>query len=509
MKSSSAKSRGLRAALLLGVLVGTGCTKQPVDIPPSQPAPPPEPAASDEAWRKERPTPGPREPFDYPIPTSARLDNGLSLYVVPRNTAVVAASLVQKTGSNSDPSNKGGLAALAGRMLTEGTLDKNDRELAQASEQLGSELSVDVSYDATELDFEFLSGDLGPALALMAEVFTRPRFDAKVFDRVKSEWLDQLRDERQDPTSLAAIVGMRVTLGPGWGAPTQGSLSGVQALQVQDLKAHHLTHFRPDQAALVVAGGVTLAQVQSAAQRAFASWRSPRHAPSRNTPERGISAAAAATGTDARLARVLLVDRPDSVQSALFVATPFPARAKPGYEARELLNQVLGGMFTSRINQNLREAHGYTYGARSHNLATEHFGVWYVATSVRSDATVPALDEILKELEAVQRQRPVTDAELDRGRQELLGTYSAHLERSNAVASDAVEIFAHGLGPGYFAHLDTVLGQLTASTVTHEVRTHLDPKRLTAVVVGDRRALAKPLEALLGRVEEAPSALMD
>lgn len=504
---------GVAGSLTLG-----GCGSPPPSAAP--PAPPPHATTGTqspvETFRANAPAADARRSFAYPTPTLQRLDNGLTLYVVERDTPLVVASLVLRSGSTDDPPGKSGLAALTARMLTEGTREKDDRELAEASEDLGSELSAAASHDMTGLDFEFLAEDLARALDLMAEAFTKPRLDPAVFGRVKTQWLDQLTSERQEPTTLAAIAGMRATLGPEWGAPTQGSLAGVRALSVNDLTRFHRTHYHPERAALVIAGGVSAATVQEEASRAFRGWASakparvPGPASAATPPAVAPDPGAAKSGTQpGKFGRVLLVDRADSVQSALFVGQPFPARSATGYETRELLNQVLGGMFTSRLNQNLREKHGFTYGARSYNYALARFGVWFLATSVRTDSTAQALSEIFSEVASVRQASPVTADELERAREELLGGYAAHLEQSSLVVEDIAELFTNQLRPEYFADFGGLLLAVGPERVQQEASTHLAPEALIAVVVGDKRQVLDGLKAVAVEVTDAPALLLD
>jgi len=504
----------IRAGILFGTLMLGACGSPPPSASPAPPTPAPktDAKASVDAFRANAPAPDARRAFSYPTPTLQRLDNGLTLYVVERNTPLVAASLVLTSGSTDDPPGKSGLAALTARMLTEGTRKKDDRELAEASEDLGSELGAAASHDTTTLDFQFLAEDMTRALELMAEAFTQPRLDPTVFGRVKAQWLDQLTSERQEPAALAAIAGMRATLGPNWGAPTQGSLTGVRALGVQDLTRFHRAHYRPDRAALVIAGGVSAEAVQREAKRAFQAWAKPA-AGAANATARAAGPVAPAepapASTANKFGRVLLVDRADSVQSALFVGQPFPARDAAGYETRELLNQVLGGMFTSRLNQNLREKHGFTYGARSYNYALGRFGIWFLATSVRTDSTAQALREILSEVSSMRQTAPVTPDELERARQELLGSYAAHLEQSGTVVGDIANLFAYQLKPEYFSEFGTTLAAVGPDSVAREASTHLTPEALVAIVVGDKRQVLESLKTVAVEVVDAPAALVD
>ena len=501
--------------LLLLAWLSVGCAEaQPQPESPSPPHPAEAVAAAGaEGWRKSQPAPAAAAAFDYPVASVAQLANGLTVYSLPRPTPLVAAVLVLKSGSRLDPSNKSGLAALTARMLSEGTRAKNELELAEATEDLGSELSAAVSHDYTLLEFSFMGQDLGRALPLLAEVVQRPRFDRNAFERVKQEWSDVLRGDRQDPTQLAHIAGMRAVLGQKLGAPTQGSLSGVRAIGTGDLARFHGDFYRPELSALVLSGNVTAEKALSGARAAFEGWRSTRELPA-SDPEPATSQSAptptpSARASERRFARVIVVDRPGSVQSALFVAHPFPPRHAPGHETRELLNQILGGMFTSRLNQNLRERHGFTYGARSNNLATRNFGLWLLTTSVRSDATVPALEQILHELHSIHGEQPITAEEVTRARQELLGGYAKNLEQASAVSGDVAGLFVDGLAPDYLGKLDTLLAAQGPAELEREAAKHLQPEALVALIVGDKRLFAQDLERVAHEIVDAGPDLVD
>src|SRR5690606_14976512 len=320
--------------------------------------------------------------------------------------------------------------------------------------------------------------------------------------------------QRQDPTQLARIAGMRVLLGPKLGAPTQGSLSGVKAIGTGDLGRFHRANYRPDLAAVVLSGNVTPEAALSAARAAFKGWVSPPALPNRNTeaPPAGANTprpTRPGPAAEPRFAKAVVVGRPGSVQSALFVAQPFPSRASAGFEARELLNQIVGGMFTSRLNQNLREQHGFTYGARSRNLATRHFGLWLLTTSVRSDATVPALEQISLELESLHGDRPITAGEVARARQELLGGYAQNPEQAGAVSVDMAGLFVDEQPPDYLAKLGPLLATLGPAELGREAAQHLKPHALVAVIVGDKQLFAKDLEQVAHEVVVARSDLLD
>ncbi|HVR19264.1 MAG TPA: pitrilysin family protein, partial [Polyangiaceae bacterium] len=345
-------------------------------------------APDPQAWRSERPKPGPAGSVRFPVPEVTKLASGLSLYVVPTAAEVVTIRLVVRHGASSLPEGKSGLAALTARMMTEGTKKRSSLELAEKVESLGSSLESDASRDESMLGISALFGDLDRALELLAEVVTLPAFDAKELERVRAEWLDGLVAERQTPDRLASLAGLRLLNGPVHGAPVSGGVSDVKRLTTADLAQFHARYWQPASSALVLVGKVDLASARSSVEKHFKAFKSRAVAQDKPVP---------IPPRPERL-RVVLVDRPGAVQSAIFGAHRFPARGEPGYEARELLGEIVGGLFTSRINQNLREKNAYTYGARGRPVATRQWGAFVVSTSVRTDVTAPALEQLLVEL---------------------------------------------------------------------------------------------------------------
>lgn len=487
---------------LLG-LVLAACVGPPPPSPvlsPSTPKPaPPSPSASPEGWRSSVPKPGAPAELVYPTPESEKLENGLTLLVVSRPARVTSLSVVVRHGQSSVPKGKSGLAALTARMLTEGTKRRSAGELAEAAESLGSTLDHDAGRDYSEIGLSTLSADVEQGLALLAEVATRPAFSPRELERVKREWLDGLTAERQAPDRLASLAGLRLLYGEPHGAPVGGSIPDVKKLTAKDLSDFHAAHWVPASSALVVVGDVTLAGIRAAAAKAFGSWQhkappAEAESPAPNVPEK---------------TRVVMVHRADAVQSALFVAQPFPKRAAPGHESRQLLNTLLGGLFTSRINLNLREKNAFTYGARSDAIATRLWGALVVATRVETGVTAPAFTELVKELRRARdpsQGAPIGDEEVARSRADIVSSLGAHLVEVDRVAKDVGTLFAQGMPPSYHGELGKVLAALTKADVAKEAA-RIDERRLVVVIVGDKRSVQPALEAAGFGVVEASADL--
>ncbi len=244
-------------------------------------------------------------------------------------------------------------------------------------------------------------------------------------------------------------------------------------------------------------GNVSADEGKKAAEQAFGDWRKTTRPEPPAVPQPKAPAAT----------RVFLVDRPGAVQSALFVAQPFPKRGETGEQARELLSGVMGGLFTSRINKNLREEHAYTYGARSTIVSTRELGAFVVTTSVQRDVTAPALAELLGELAAPAKDRPIADAEVERARADRVSRLGAHLERVDRLADDVTELYEQGLERDHFAKLPAEITALKTTRRGASSRA-LDPDHLVVVVVGDAAVVRPTLEKSF-QVEGAPAGAVD
>lgn len=469
--------------------------------PPTKPvaSAPPDP----EAWREERPAEGQRGEVRFPAPEVEKLKNGLTVYVVRRPAAAATLRLVVRQGASSVPVGKSGLAGLTARLMIESTKSHDSLALAEAAESLGAPLASDAGRDDAFVGLSALTGDLDQGLALLAEVTTSPAFDAKEFERVRGEWVDGLVAERQSPDRLASLAGLRLLFGPAHGAPVGGGVSDAKKLTVADLKAFHARAFRPENAALLVVGDVGLDALRSSVERHFGRWK--------GKPGATSEAAVPVPPPPARGRIVTIVDRPGAVQTAVFAGQRFPARSAPGFEAREVMSTLLGGLFTSRINMNLREKHAYTYGASGRAVATRSWGAFVVSTSVRTDVTAPALREAVRELERVRDPAlgaPITPEEIDRAKADLLHNLGARLEHTTRVAAAVSPLFSLDLGADYLTRYPGLLTLVSPSEVASSTLL-LTPDDLVVVLVGDMKAIGPGLEQQGYKLETAAEALTD
>jgi zinc protease len=499
--------RALSSLSLLALCAA--CSSPPAANPP--PAPPQQPLSvatpSPEDFRNTRPPSGAEVPHEYPAIETARLDNGLSLYVVHQAAGVVSLSVVAKGGGAKVGPGQSGLAALTVRMMTEGTRQRGALALAESVEALGTTLEEEAGRDSVRLGMTALRDDLRPSLALLSEVVREPTFAPAELERVRKEWLDSIEAERQSPARLSAVVGLRLLLGTTAGAPVNGSRHDVAALKRADLVRFYQENFVPGNLALVVVGDVTLTDVTPLAKEFFGKLGGAAPAARPATP----SAVPSQTAPQAPAGKVFVVDRPGAVQSALFVAQRFPTRAEPGFEARELLNNLLGGLFTSRLNMNLREEHAFTYGARSLDMATRYFGAFAVMTSVRTDVTGAALAEALAEVKKAKDPalgRPIADAEVKVARSDLKQQLGVTLSDTEEIAGRVEDLFVHDLPVDYLRKYPALLDAASHASVAQEGQ-RLDPDHAVIVVVGDKKAIAGQLAGLALPVVDASDLLAD
>jgi zinc protease len=454
-----------------------------------------------EAFRNAQPKPGQATPVQFPTPFVKTLKNGVTLWVVPKQSAVATLTVVVRQGGGSVPLGKSGLAALTARMLTEGTQQHSSLALAEATESLGSVLEADAGRDESHVSLSTLTADAPRGLELLAEVVFRPAFAAAELQRVKNEWLDGLRAERQEPGRLASLVALRLLLGPTAGAPVSGSIPDVQKLTVNDLTAFHRSAYSPSNMAVIAVGDLTLAQLEPDVERYFGHATGPVTPP----PTAAISAEAPSK------LRVVLVDRKDSVQSAIFAVQPFPRRSEPGFEAREIMGTLLGGLFTSRLNLNLREKHAYTYGVHGQALATRQWGSFFVATDVKSETTADSLFELLAELDRARDPKgsaPITDQETARARTDLMHALGARLTHTSSIADAMRTTFSEQLATDYYTRYPNLIGQVPTADVAQQA-TRLDPQHLLVVIVGDRAQIGPSLKQHGFEFESADPKLLE
>jgi zinc protease len=428
-------------------------------------------------------------PVRPPAPAVRRfvLANGLPVHLVERHAVpIVDVALVVRAGADHDDGRTAGRARLAGELLLEGTTLRSGRAFAEAVDLLGAALDVQVAWDRSSLGLHVLAPRLGAALALLHEALTQPRYAPADFERKRRERLAALLQERSEPRALAAFHFARGLYGAvhPYGQPLAGTTRSIPALSVADVAQFHEKYYRPGSAFLVAVGDVTESRLRDLLEETVGRWD--------GSPAPAAPVPAAATTP---LSPLVLVDRPGAPQTELRIGQVAAPRATPDYFALLVLNAVLGGTFTSRINIRLREEKGYTYGAGSNFLFRRGPGPFSVSTAVHGAATADAIADVWRELDRI-REEVVPEPELERARRYLTLGLARELETTSAVADQLAEQVLYGLGDSYFEQYVGRVEAVDAAAVQAAARRWLDVAGRLTVAVGDRATLEPALAAL-------------
>jgi zinc protease len=451
-----------------------------------------EPINPDEPWRATQPRPSADRAINLPTPKSFKLANGLTVMFHERpGMPVVAADLVIRTGGDANPSNRPGLANYTAAMLDQGTGRRNALQIADDVAQLGASLAATSSKDAMLVSVGSLRKNFPAALDLLADVSLRPSFPAAEVERQRKSRLARIIASRQDPSTVATIATVAALYGNEhpYGFIELGTEAGVAATTPQDLQGFWKRNFVPGNAALVVAGAIGEAELKSLAEKAFGAWPAGTATPpSLNKP---------LTTTN----RVVLVDQPGAPQTGLFVALIGPPRSTPDYAAVSVMNAVLGGLFSSRVNLNLREKHGYTYGAFSQFVFRKGNGPFWISAPVRTDATAAAVNEIFTEVKRMT-SAPMTADELAMAKDSIVRTLPSEFETSGGTAGSLANLFIYDLGLDYYTRLPSQVNAVTGDTALAAAKKHLVAEKMIVVAVGDRAKIEPGLKKLnLGGLE--------
>jgi len=437
--------------------------------------------------RFDMPGPGRPATVRFPAIASTRLDNGLAIWTLPAAAApVTAIRLVVTRGSASDPPDRPGLLSLTVDLMDEGTGRLDGIALADAFGRLGTVLQSDVGADVTVFGLTVVSRHAERALALMADVVCRPRLAEADFTRIVELRLSRLRQISRSPGPLAARAFAAAVCGEHpYGHGALGTTRSIAGTQLDDVRACWAREIVPAAATLILATDRAPADVQQAALSAFAGW-SPSGKPDVTPPALGLGPETA----------IYLVDRPGAPQSELRIGHGAPARRTEAYHALLAMNGVLGSEFSSRLNRNLRERRGVTYGARSSFDFRRFGGLFTAEASVDGPATATSVSEILDEMAAIRRPGALAAGELERARASLTRGYVRGFETAGHLVHAASQLATHGLSPDVFEEFVPRVEAVSADDVHDAARRFLHPDRASIVVAGDADRWRADLEAL-------------
>jgi zinc protease len=451
-----------------------------------------EPVNEDAEWRKDAPKPGVASALHLPVPEKFKLSNGLTvLYSERPGLPLVAANLVLHAGSGVNPVDRPGLASMTARMLQQGTATRSALQIADRAADLGATLNTGAGADTTGISTRSLSRNFPEALELLADVALHPSFPQTEIERVRSERLTGIVQEKDEPFALAVRVLTAALYGPNhtYGYPDSGSAESVKTISREDMLHFWQQNYFPDDAALVVTGNIKLATLRPLLEKQFAGWKA------------GRPAAAAMGSPKTTDAKMILVDRPGAPQTTLVCFSMGLARSTPDYAPAEVMNTDLGGLFSSRINMNLREAHGYTYGAFSFFMYHRSPGPFVAGSDVRTDVTAPATTEVFNELRRM-RDTQMTVEELSLSKDSISRSLPGRFERGTDAAASFAELFTYDLPLDYYSTLPDRINAVTIQQAQAVAQKYIQPDKTIVLAVGDRAKIEAEMRKLnLGMTE--------
>jgi zinc protease len=439
-----------------------------------------------QAWRATAPKPGPERPLTLPRPTVFTLDNGMTVYLVERHELpIVSAQFVTLAGAAANPTDHPGLAGMTAAMLTEGTGRRSADEIAIRAAMLGTDFTSASNSDTAQLYVSVLKRNLSGGLELIAESAEHPAFLVKDLERIRARRLTSLVEQEDSPVELALRTGTLNLFGASnpYGYDSLGTAESLHAMTRDQVASFYASHYGPKSSLLEMTGDITPGEARRMAEAAFGKWTSeamkPTLPPVPQAPQR----------------KILLVDKPGSPQTALLAFGVGLARNSPDYPAVTVMNTMLGGLFSSRINMNLREAHGYTYGAFSFYSFYRGVGPFIAGAEVRTDVTAPAASELFKELEGIHTT-PLTDAELRMAKDSIIRSLPGSFESADSVNGQLQDLWTFGLPLDYYEKLPARIEAVTSTDAQLAATKYVKPGNMLVIAVGDKAKIEGGLRDL-------------
>ncbi len=429
------------------------------------------------------PRPSPPRPYHFPKITRATLDNGLRVLVAENHSApIVSVRTLVKSGADHDVAELAGLATLTADLLDEGAGSRDAMRLTEDIGLLGGALGTGADWDASYVSIDVLSRTVAPTVDILADVTFRATLPADGLERTRSERLTDILQQRDEAATIAAKRFAGLLYGNGtYGNSVVGNSDSVGRIALDDVRRYYDSNYIPNNSSIVISGDIVPGEAVDMARRAFAEWK---RGPEPRRPH--------VTPNLLEASRIYIVDRPQAVQSEIRVGHIGVSRSCDDYFAISVMNSLLGGVFNSRINMNLREKHGYTYGARSTFAFRREAGPFVVSAPVRNEVTLQSVEEVLAELRRI-RTGVVEDGELDDTKNYLMGVFPATVQSASDIAGRLLDVELYGLPETWFDSYRENIHAISKDDVARVANKYIDPERVLIVVVGNAAQIREPL----------------
>lgn len=437
--------------------------------------------------RTKVPPPGPSPVLRVPTWTKTQLSNGAMLIVSERHgLPLVSFTITFLGGSNQfEPAAKRGVASMTASMLTEGTTTKTGDQISDALQLLGTNVNTGIGGEEGSIGFVSTAKNFDATLAILADMMLNSTFPADALERLRGRTLVNLTQAKDQPTVVGAQVFAKILYGDAHPYGQRVTETSVKTITRDDVVAFQKAYFQPGRAIITVVGDVTPAQVKASVEKGLAAWTKAGDKPSFDYPKL----------PELQPAKIYLVDKPGAAQSVVNIGLPGPPRNTPDYFALQVLNTILGGQFQSRLNANIREQKGYSYGVNSNFSYGKGPGAFRAGGSIFSAKTDAALVEFMKELKGIVGEKPITDEEIKTAKESLIQGLPQRFASVSAISNAITSLVVQGLPDDYYQTYAKNVSAVTKEDLLRVAKQYIDLNHLAIVIVGDRATVEAALKA--------------
>ena len=434
------------------------------------------------------PKPGPNPKLSLPRIEKQKLSNGLEVWLVRQpELPIVSMNLVVKTGGAANPRGKEGLAGVTASLLNQGTKTRSAVDISNQLQEIGTTLNTSSGWDSSNVAMQTLTKNLDRSLEIFSDVLLNPTFPENELKTTRDRTLVSFRQRRANPNAIANIVYSSLLYGKDhpYGNSLSGDEKSIASIQREDLMKFYETYYRPNNSVLIVVGDTDMKTIVPKLEKSVGEWK-PAEVPSVNVPE---PKSAVKPG-------IYIVDKPGAAQSVISIGQIGVSRDNPDYYALQVMNSILGGQFSSRVNMNLREDKGYTYGARTGFDYRRSAGPFTASADVQTAVTKESVIEFMNELKGIRGSRPVTPQELEYNKQSLIRRFPAGFETNGQIAGQLANLVIYGLPDSYFNEYISKINSVTIEDVNRVANKYLTPENMAIVIVGDRNVIEPGLKEI-------------
>src|ERR1043166_7399004 len=437
--------------------------------------------------RTKMPPAGPTPVLHVPAWTRTQLSNGATLIVSERHSLpLVSFSITFVGGANQfEPADRRGVAGMTASMLTEGTKTRTGDQLSDALQLLGTNVNAGVGAEEGSIGFVSTTKNFDAVLGILSDMMLNSVFPAAALERLRGRTLVNLTQAKDQPVIVGAQVFNKVLYGEAHPYGHRSTEASVKAITRDDVVNFQKAYYQPGRAIITVVGDVNPGKVKASVEKAFAAWAKGGDKPSFDYPKL----------PELQPAKIYLVDKPGAAQSVVNIGLPGPPRNTPDYFALQVLNTILGGQFQSRLNANIREQKGYSYGVNSAFSYGKGPGPFRAGGSIFTDKTDAALIEFMKELKGIVGERPITDDEIKGEKESLIQGLPQRFASVSAISTAITTLAVQGLPDDYYQTYARNVSAVTKEDLARVAKRYIDLNHLAIVIVGDRSVVEGPLKA--------------